>query len=208
MLEGKFSRNFRSETTRYTLASIVLICNAFIWYSFAFNILKSIINEEALVMWGTHFVSAVFSAIIGAMLIGKIRKKTPFLIFWMVFGIFSSLILANINSTTPLNVLTISLLFGLSFGLGLPASMGYFADSTVVENRAKLGGLIACINGLGAFLLGITAVDDKVLLALTLAIWRGCGLILFLIIKPVQEIAEKHRNVSFKFILLVFLYNG
>jgi MFS family permease len=79
--------------------------------------------------------------------------------------------------------------------------MGYFADCTHIENRAKLGGVILCINGLGAFLLGIITVDDIILQALTLAIWRGCGLIIFLMIKPARENEEKHRSVSFASIL-------
>jgi len=79
--------------------------------------------------------------------------------------------------------------------------MAYFADCTVVENRAKLGGMILFVDGLGAFLLGITAVDDIILQALTLAIWRGSGLMIFLLINPSQEIVEKRRNVSFRSIL-------
>ena len=196
MLEGKFGI-----TARLTLANIVLISNTLIWYSFAFSILKGIINETALVMWAVHFVAATFSAITGAAVTDKLRKRSTFLVLWMMFGIVSSLILMLVNSTSALHALTISLLFGISFGLGLPASMGYFADCTVVENRAKLGGLILCINGLGAFLLGITTVDDIILQALTLAIWRGSGLVIFLIINPSQENAGKRRNVSFASIL-------
>jgi len=187
-------------TARSALANIVLISNAFIWYSFAFSILKNIIGETALVTWGVHFVGATFSAIFGAMLNGKIQRRT-FLVFWMAFGVLSSLVLVLVNSTSTLGVLAISLLFGVSFGFGLPASMAYFADCTVVENRAKLGGMILFVDGLGAFLLGITAVDDIILQALTLAIWRGSGLIIFLLINPSHEIVEKRRNVSFRSIL-------
>jgi len=196
MLDKKFG-----VTARSALANIVLISNAFIWYSFAFSILKNIISETALVTWGVHFVGATFSAIFGAMLNGKIQRRRTFLVFWMAFGVLSSLVLVFVNSTSTLGVLAISLLFGVSFGFGLPAGMAYFADCTVVENRAKLGGMILFVDGLGAFLLGITAVDDIILQALTLAIWRGSGLMIFLLINPSQEIVEKRRNVSFRSIL-------
>ena len=200
MLKGKLLREFRI-TARYALANIVLISNVFIWYAFAFSILRGLINETALVMWSVHFVAATFSAIVGATITDKIQKRTTFLVFWMAFGIISSIILVFVNSTSTLDVLAISFLFGVSFGLGLPASMGRFADCTNVENRAKLGGLILIVNGLGAFLLGITAVDDITLQALTLAIWRGSGLIIFLIINPSPEIPGKRRSVSFASIL-------
>jgi len=196
MLEGKFGITGRS-----ALASIVLISNAFIWYSLAFGILKNLIDEAALVMWTIHFVAASSSAIAGATLTDKIHKRTTFLVFWMAFGIISSLFLIFVNSTSTSNVLAISLLFGVSFGLGLPASMACFADCTSVGNRAKLGGLILLVDGLGAFLLGITAIGDIKLQALTLAIWRGSGLIIYLIVKSSQEIAEKRRSISFASIL-------
>jgi len=200
MLQGKFSTKF-GITARSALANIILISNVFIWYSFAFGILRGLINETASIMWIVHFGGAIFSAIAGAILIDKIHRRTIFLVSWMAFGIISSLVLVNVNSTSTLDVLAISFLFGVSFGFGLPASMGYLADCTVVENRAKLGGLILFVNGLGAILLGITAVDDIILQALTLAIWRGFGFILFLITKPTEENAEKRRSVSFASIL-------
>jgi MFS family permease len=188
-------------TSKSVLASIVLISNALIWYSFAFNILTSILNETAIIMWTTHFGAAILSALAGAVMADKTHKRTAFLVCWMLLGIISSFIRILVNSKSTLDVWAISLLFGVSFGLGLPASMGYFADCTHIENRAKLGGVILCINGLGAFLLGIITVDDIILQALTLAIWRGCGLIIFLMIKPARENEEKHRSVSFASIL-------
>jgi hypothetical protein len=186
---------------RPALASIVLISDAFIWYSLVFNILKVLINEIVLVTWAVHFTGAIFSAIFGAMLSEKIRKRTNFLVFWMMFGTISSLVLMFVKSTDIFNVLGISFLFGISFGLGVPTSLGYFSESTAVENRGKLGGLILCINGVGGFvILFLTAAGDIVLYALTLAIWRTLGLIIFHIVRPSQEIAKK-ANVSYKFIL-------
>jgi MFS family permease len=200
MLKEKFSKKF-GISARSVLANIVLISNAFIWYSFAFSILKSIIDETALAIWCIHFVGATFSAIVGAKLADKIHKRTIFLSFWMLLGMVSSLVLVNANPTGDSNAWVLSLIFGISFGLGLPASLGYFADCTIVENRAKIGGLILLFNGIGAFLLGITSVAEITLKALTLAIWRGFGLIFFLIIKPAQEAPERGTSVSFTSIL-------
>jgi MFS family permease len=79
--------------------------------------------------------------------------------------------------------------------------MAYFVDYTIIENRGKLGGLILCINGLGTVLFWIMAVNNIILQALTLAIWRGCGLIIFAIIKPSKELEGKRKSISFASIL-------
>jgi MFS family permease len=199
MLQEKFSKKV-GITARPALANIVLISNAFIWYSFAFSILKKLVTETFLASWSVHFVGAMLSAVAGAILSDRIHKRTTFLSFWMIIGIISSLTLAFVDLTSASDVLVITFLFGIAFGLGIPTSLGYFAECTSVENRAKLAGLILITNGLGAFLLMMPAVDNIVLQALVLAIWRGCGLIIFLIIKPSQEIKKKTRSVSFKFI--------
>jgi MFS family permease len=196
MLEAKFGI-----TPRCAVANIVLISNVLIWYSFAFSFLKSVINEMALVVWTVHFVAAILSAIAGATASDRLLNRSAFLVVWMIFGVASSLVLMLIDPTSTLQILMISFLFGTSFGLGLPASMAYFAHSTTVENRAKLGGLILLVDGLGAFLLAMTIVDEIMLQALALAIWRGCGLMIFLAVNPFHKIATKRNSVSFASVL-------
>ena len=200
MLRRRFSTK-SGITTRSALANVILISNAFIWYSLAFNTLKGLIDESAPAIWAVHFTGTILSAIVGAALSAKARKKDTFLAIWIVFGMISSLILVSANSTSTLSVLVVSLLFGVSFGFGLPASMGCFADCTSAENRATLGGLVLLVNGLGAFLLGLTAVNDIMLQALTLAIWRGSGLIFFLAANARQQAVKKRRSVTFSNIL-------
>ncbi|MEM3701004.1 MAG: hypothetical protein QXL57_09120 [Candidatus Bathyarchaeia archaeon] len=199
MPKENFSKKF-GISAKSAVANIILISNAFVWYSFAFSILKSIIDEPELVIWCIHFIGATFSALVGAKLADKIRKKTTFISLWMLFGMLSSLTLVNaslINSYAWV----IFLIFGISFGLGLPTSLGYFAECTIIENRAKIGGLILLFNGIGAFLLGITPITEITLQALTLAIWRGLGLIFFLTIKPTQTVPKRVTSVSFTYIL-------
>ncbi|MGB9756460.1 MAG: MFS transporter [Candidatus Bathyarchaeales archaeon] len=185
---------------RFALANIVLISNAFVWYYLAFYILKELIKELFLSGWAIHFFGAIFSAILGAILSEKIHKRTTFLAFWMIFGIISSLVLIIVKSTSMIDVLAISFLFGSSFGLGVPASLGYFTDSIAIENRGKLGGVIFCVNSIGGFLILLMVTNDIVLQALSLAIWRALGLIVFYIVKPSPEI-DSRKSTSFKSIL-------
>jgi MFS family permease len=195
MLNREFSKKI-GITPKSIIANIMLISNVFIWYSLAFSILKKLVTETFLAAWSIHFISATFSAIGGAVICEKIYKKSLFLISWIILGAASSLILMLIKPTDVLDVLLISSLFGVSFGLGLPASMEFFSSCTNIENRAKLAGLIIIVNGLGAFLLLIAATDNTVLQALTLSVWRGSGLIFFIIVKPSQEIAKKSKGIS------------
>ncbi|MEM3626990.1 MAG: hypothetical protein QXZ25_03080 [Candidatus Bathyarchaeia archaeon] len=199
MSKAKFL--IKIEVTKSILNSIILISNVFIWYSFAFNVLKELIYEINTMIWGIHFISATFSAILGTIINDKIHRRMIFIILWMLLGIVSSLALIGINPSNVLHVSVISILFGVSFGLGLPASMAFFANSTKVENRAKLGGLIVFVDGVGAFLLGMVAVNDNVIRALTLAIWRACGLIIFFTINVSQEIVNNRKSVSFATVL-------
>ena len=188
-------------TARCALASIVLISNTFVWYSIAFEILKGLISESALAVWAIHFSGAVFSALAGAALTDKIKNKETFLTSWMVFGIFSSLSLTFVKTTSMLDAWVVSILFGASFAFGLPASMEYFTNFTDIENRAKLGSLIILVNGLGVFLFGTILPNNIILQGLILAIWRGCGLIIFLAINPRHEIMSKRKSISFMFVL-------
>ena len=50
--------------------------------------------------------------------------------------------LSNITDLT-----IVSLIFGLYFGLGMPATMGYHSSFTNIESRAKIGGLTFLIIG-------------------------------------------------------------
>jgi hypothetical protein len=200
MPKREFSKKF-GITPKFAFANIMLISNAFIWYSLAFSILKKLVTETFLAAWGVHFVGATFSAIGGATVSNKTHERIPFFISWMMLGIISSLILTLVNPTNALDVLVISFLFGVSFGLGLPASMDFFATSTNIENRAKLAGLILFVNGLGVFLLLIIAADNVIIQALVLSVWRGLGLIFFLMSKPSQGIVKKPESISFMPIL-------
>jgi MFS family permease len=179
-------------TTRVALTNILLLTNAFVWYFYLFTILQDISSNIAsdefttLLMWGVHFAGAIFSALIGTIWM-KRSKRNTFLISWMLLGVVSSLFSIIGPSVDTSGLLAISFLFGVSFGIGMPNCMGYFADYTPVEKRGRLGGIIMLVNGLGMFLLGIISIESLVTKSLVLAGWRMAGLVIFLLIKPPEE---------------------
>jgi MFS family permease len=192
---------------RSTLASTILISNTFVWYSLGFGLLKEVFEHlsasSALLVQIVHFAGLVLSAIAGAKLIDKTNRRSGFITIWMVFGIVSTLSIICIDFGNILNVLLISSLFGVSFGLGSAVSMAYFADYTVVENRAKIGGLTMLMSGLGVILLSLAtaAVSDTILQLFVLAVWRGSGLAIFLMAKTPEGSLEKQKRISYKSIL-------
>jgi MFS family permease len=205
MLNGTFYEKF-GITARSALTNIVLLANVFVWYYYALANLQIIIQNIAsdffvtLQMWSIHFVGVTFSALAGALLAAKMERRTLFLILWMALGVASPFALATMNTADASCVLILSFLFGLSLGLGMPNCMGYYTACTNVENRARLGGIVMIVSGLGMLLLGMTAIENIALRALTLAVWRASGLVLFLLIKPHEVIRGKNEHPSYRFL--------
>jgi MFS family permease len=192
--------------TKAIVASIILLVNTFTWYFFAFNVLRDLIdvaqitNPELLGIWSINVASLATSAIFGSLLTDKLKHRVPFLLLWMFSGILVSLTPVITGFMTSLGVAVISALFGIHFGLGMPACMGYFADSTISENRSRLAGFSFLLIGVGFFLLGSLGVQDVTINALILVGWRGLGLLLLLLLKIKENIAEKRDYVKYTFI--------
>ncbi len=94
---------------------------------------------------------AVLWSIIESFIGGKVNRRN-LLIFSTVLGTLSTVALTIFQGTVPV---AISIFFmGMSFGLGLPISMALVADYTVVEERARISGIIV----LFAFLLAFSSM--------------------------------------------------
>lgn len=194
-------------TPKYAVATIVLLTNAFIWYFCTFAAFKGIITKAdlnystTLAVWSANFGGATFSAVIGATLANKINNRNSFLALWILLGVFSSLALAYVNTTVLSNMVIYSLLLGISFGLGMPAAMACYTDSTVIERRARFGGIILLINYAGTFLLLLAIMASNISTnALILSAWRILGLITLLLIK-FPESTAKHNEYSYMSII-------
>ena len=166
-------------------ANVVLVANALIWYFYVFNFLMEVIegaglfNFEILLVWGTNFLGIALSAVVGSFLIYRLKRRVPFLLYWMLAGAILSLtpIIFNI---TELPVLTIfSVLVGVYFGLGMPVCMGYYTAATEAGNRSRLGGITFLSIFLGFFLLSNIATTDIAFNAASLQhakllVWHFC----------------------------------
>lgn len=195
-----FSKNI-GITPKTAIVNVVLVASAFLWYFYAFDVLKEIITTDSLLIWGVNLVGIAFAAIFGAKLMDRFKRRFPFLLSWMVAGVilsFAPLIL-DLSGTPGIPVL--SAIFGVYFGLGIPACLGYFSASTTPENRARVGGFIFLCIGLGIFLLSTIGSGDMAINVLVLSSLRAVALLIMLFVNIDEKPMERSGKMSYASIL-------
>jgi hypothetical protein len=192
---------------REFLTIFVLIVNAFTWYFVVFGVLKEILNSvdmmpyEIAMVWSVHFIGVAGATLLGAILPNRVISRNNLLTVWMLFGVISSIIPVFVGTTHIVSISVISFIFGVSFGFGMPSCMGYYSDSTVTENRGRLGGFVYFGMGVGLFLLRMIAMPSLIVELTVLTIWRGFGLTAFLFLKPRKEHTKSLKTPSYISIL-------
>jgi MFS family permease len=78
------------------------------------------------------------SAVIGSAISGKIDRR-KLLFWWTTLGVIASASVAVFSGAT---FLLSSVLLGISLGLGYPYFTSFLADCTVIEERARISGLV------------------------------------------------------------------
>jgi MFS family permease len=187
-----------------SVVNVILLANAFIWYFLAFNILREVVdtlnvaaNYEVILIFGANFIGIAVSGIIGSVLIGRLKRRVPFLYLWTFAGIFFSLIPLIFNVGSVLGLAVVSGIFGVYFGLGMPATMGYFSASTEIEHRSKLSGITFLLIGLAFFGLGNIALGDIILACSILVTVRIVGLLLLCLLKIEDKPLQEGRRVTY-----------
>jgi MFS family permease len=189
------------------MANSVLLANAFIWYFLAFSILREIMatlelpNNEIIVVLGVNFAGIALSGIVGSLVVDKFKKRAPFLYGWTLSGVFLSLVPLVFSVTNYFSLIVVSAVFGLYFGIGMPATMGYYASSTSPENRSRLGGITFLVIALSFSILGNLGTGDIVVAGSVLTAVRVVGLLLLSLLR-LSEKNQTHRQISYKSVLL------
>ena len=191
-------------TARNTATNIMLVTNAFVWYYLIIRILDNVSikigmdHSATLLMWGIHFAGMTFSAIAGASLVRKVGDRTRFLIYWMALGVVSSVFSIALVATYVPSVLMLSLLLGVSLGLGMPSCMGYFTENMEVQNRGRSAGIIILLSGVTMAAFGTTAAENIGIQTLILSVWRIIGLAVFLLFRRANQGPEKTKAPSYR----------
>ncbi len=201
MRQGILKRIFGS-SGKTLAANIVILGNAFVWYSYAFTFLTTSIasaelSDAFLSIMSIHFLGVFSSVIFGELASRKIKNRIRFLFYWMVAGVFLSLIPFVANVSTYLGLLTLSVITSVTFGFGIPACLGYFAASTDTANRGRLGGITFLLIGVGAYLLSLIGNENTTLVSLVLAAWKTLGVVLLLALKPEKISIKQKQKISY-----------
>lgn len=199
---------------REFLSVLILVVNAFSWYFPLYLLFKSTLEkfQESLqldptflfTVFGVQFAAIIGSAIIGTALVKRLPSRERLLSAWMFIGIFASILMVTLETFSPLNIFIVSSLLGISLGLGFPSCLAYFGDHSTVKNRGWLGGVTFCASGLCILFFGLVLNFSGLTAgAIILAVWRGVGLLLFILSRSKQDFhVEKKVEASYKSILV------
>ncbi len=175
-----------------------LLFNAFTWHYVAYIMIDNVViafnlTRSENIIWAAHFVALIGSSIIGSMLQNKVNRLN-LIYFWMIFGTIASSLPALFNNFTLTHVMILSILWGVSFGVGMPSCLAYFADCTLKENRGLTSGIVFLVTNLcAAFFATLFGMFDLTVDSMLFSIWRGSGLAIFFL-KPEQRAASKTKN--------------
>lgn len=135
---------------RKLLTSTFLVSGTLAWFfiiNFYLNTSFEDVFENIFGIW--FYAVAILFAVLGVIVEKKLNRRL-FLILWVALGISSTLSLLFFSGYT-FSVI-VSVFFGISLGLGLPASMACMADSTYVNERGRVSGTIVLVSFLMAFI--------------------------------------------------------
>jgi MFS family permease len=186
---------------RLSAANVILVANAFIWYSIAFITLKELNSNastpDTLLVFGVNLGAIALSGLLGSFLVDRFKKRERLLFIWITIGIVLSLVPLGLN-VKDINQLTIvSLIFGVYFGLGMPATMGYHSSLTGVEDRAKIGGFTYLIIFAILPIVGLIVSSNLAVTCLVLALVRVIGLIIFYFMRGKEKPFNETSKVKY-----------
>ena len=151
---GFLAEDFRISGRKF-VAVTSLASGALAWFFllsvYLPRMLTTMIPDPILAVTGqvVFFVTGIVSAVIGSIVSQKVNIR-KFLISWIMLGVISTAALSLSLGTILSIFMTFAL--GVSLGLGLPSSLAFLADSTIVEERGRIAGITILISFLLAFL--------------------------------------------------------
>lgn len=183
------------------ITSSLILFNTLTWFYAVRAVISGTLQNPNNILFFAIFDSAVIiSGVFGALIAKKV-KRAWILYLWFVLGTAASLLSAFLNINVTENMSLIALLFGFSFGFGMPASLAFFADCTVFENRGRNSGLLFTLSNLGSFLFLFSLAESLHAILVASSIWRITGVIALLLIKPKNVEKEVKERPSFQSIL-------
>jgi len=169
-------------------AALVLIFNSFSWYFPLFILFTNQLNQlqlgysQLIIIYGFHYAAVASSAFLGNRLGEKIGRN-KLLSIWIILGVFSTALLLLSSSNIPV-ICAISILLGVSLGLGFPSCLAYFEDNLTSERKGMIGGVTFACTFVAITIVGVlTTITNFTTSIVGLSLWRLIGLLFFLFLK-------------------------
>ena len=177
-------------------AASVLIFNSISWYFLLFIFLTDAINQlhlaytSLLIIFGLHYAAIAGSAFLGNRLVEKIGRNN-LLSLWMILGVCASALMIFLSSSALPVICAVSLLLGLSLGLGFPSCLAFFGDNLTTERRGLIGGVTFALTFVAITLAGfLSTLTNFTTIVIGLSLWRFLGLLFFLFLKTDENYAQ------------------
>ncbi len=196
--------------------ALLLVVNSLIWFTlihatFTNSVSNLVPSYPKEILFGVYYSSVALSVVVGGTLMVRARRKG--LALWMAFGAVTSVLMAIFPSNDlPLNV-AISILLGVSIGIGLPSTLAYFADATKTEKRGFLGGTTWSAVGFGILAVAAIFISAGPQIGIELlSVWRLVGFFLFVFlssrgraVNPAAPVQSFRQILSRRELLLYLL---
>jgi MFS family permease len=200
--------NVHGLQVKAALSTIILVSNAFAWYFGTYYLIARYVNEiglgevETIAIWGVNSAAAAVSALLMSRRRLRLVNRQEFLMLWMLLGAVASAVPLAVRPALFSELILMALLWGFSFGLGMPFSMEYYTDNITLHNRGKIGGLTFLLSYSLTFLFGTVGGANLTALILCLTFWRVAGLMLFYALRlKAKTPYEETRSPSYSSIL-------
>jgi len=183
------------------LTITILFVSIFGWYYMTLpmfnNMLTGLDNTQSLIIWATFYLSIIATALLGTFLSNRF-DRVKFISIWSIISAIASLLPMLITLGNFSQVWMVSFLLGATFGVGVPSCLAYFAESTVVENRGRVGGITFLIANFSTIFLAIMVNNvDFVIITIVFAALRIMGLVILWLKPENQEVSKKKSEVTF-----------
>jgi MFS family permease len=131
------------------VAGAFLLGGSLVWYLYAVSFLTNALyaalsltryNEVLPIVLGLNILALAVCTFLGVFVFRHVGRRVVFLRYWLLAGVALSFGLFAASFAELIGLCVLSVLVGAYFGFGMPVSLAYFATSTEIENRARLGG--------------------------------------------------------------------
>jgi MFS family permease len=185
----------------------IIVANAFVWYLIISSFLNDILSQqkasqsEIVLVLGVNIGAIAVSALSASIAINKLKRHAYFLKLWLFVGIFVSLVPIGLGTVNMAYLVFCSIILGSYFGVGMPATMGYYSEHVKVENRGKTSGITFLIIALFYAIAGSIASGNIIITCVILSVIKIIGLVAFKFFMENDQQHEETQNLSFSNII-------